>query len=170
MKKSHKAYKDFRSGLCSLDDVYKVMCQEIVKDTGATRASIWLFSQDGKKIICQLLFDKRTLGFSRDAVLSEKDFPDYFKAIQGNCIVNAADAIHHPATKCFNGAYFYPNSIVSLLDFVILNGTTPFGILCCENCGEIKNWTKKDEDYLSEQAAILSLIHSKVQKRVEETA
>lgn len=37
MKETNKAYNEFRSGRFSLDDVYKVMCQEIVNETGATR-------------------------------------------------------------------------------------------------------------------------------------
>jgi len=35
---------------------------------------------------------------------------------------------------------------------------------------EIKNWTKNDEDYLAKQAAVLGLIHFKVQKKTTEVA
>lgn len=161
MQKTLSAYGQFTKEACSLEYVFQVMCEEITETIGCTRASIWSFSEDGNEITCHSLFDLRTSEFTKGATLSETFFPTYFKAIREYCVIDAADALKHPQTECFSELYFRPNDIHSLLDYVLMIDAKPVGILCCENCGEMKQWKKEDVEFLMKQASVLGLIIKK---------
>ena len=144
-------------GTVALDDVYKEICQSICRSTGSTRSSIWLFDQLHTSIICQCLLDTRTGEYFKDVKLKEDDFPQYFSAIKSDLKIVANDAETHPNTSEFTDLYFIPNDIRSLLDHVVLKAGEPTGVLCCEHCGEIKDWSESDENYLKQMATILGM-------------
>lgn len=144
-------------GTYTLDDVYKEMCKAICENVGTTRSSIWLFNDFHSAIVCQCLYDTRTGEFYKDIKLKSDDFPSYFDAIKNDLKIIANDAENHPATKEFTDLYFIPNDIRSLLDHVVLNSGEPTGVLCCENCEYIKEWSEENENFLKQMSVILGL-------------
>ncbi len=166
MEKSKKAFTEFSEGKLDLEAFYQTMTREIVEKLGVTRASIWSFNEAGTEIFCHSLYDNRQDIFYKGIVLKEEDFPSYFSAIRDNCVINAPKADSHSATKCFNEAYFYPNNIYSLLDFIVLKKGVPYGVLCCENCDEVKNWTTEDENYLNQMSSILTLLYRRQETKL----
>lgn len=157
MDRARAALTAFRANPDTLDDLYRAICQDIVEHVGSSRASIWLFNGVKDAITSQCLFDSRDGTFSSGVTLSEDDFPQYFDAIKRDLKIVAPDAEHHPATSCFDEIYFTPLDIRSLLDFVILEGTSPIAVLCCEHCGVIKDWTEADVKYLHQMSAVLGM-------------
>jgi GAF domain-containing protein len=152
-----KLVSELAQGAITLEDAHKQMCKAITETVGSTRASVWIFNELGTAMTCAMLYDTRTSEFVKDIVLKEDDFPEYFDAIRQDLWVNAPDAEDHPATKCFTEDYFMPLDIRSLLDFVILVGGSPKGVLCCEHCGNTREWTKGDEQYLQTMAQALAV-------------
>lgn len=155
MKLSKEAFQELRNGQLAVSDFWNVVCQEITDNIGSSRASLWTFDAKRESIYCEALYDARDGRFSYGTVLRAKDFPSYFAAILQEAQVVAPDARKHPSTSCFNQLYFEPNDIHSLLDFILIDGVTPIGVLCCEHCGDVKQWTDGDVRYLQAIASIL---------------
>jgi GAF domain-containing protein len=156
MQASRAALAQLRKGAITAVDLQRTICRDIVQNVGSTRASIWLFNPLKDQITCAMLFDSRTGGFHTGAVLKADDFPDYFKAIERDLEIVAPDAANHPATKCFDEVYFVPNDIHSLLDHVVMQNEQPYAVQCCEHCGEIKNWSSDNIEYLHQMSSLLT--------------
>jgi hypothetical protein len=157
MELSRIALNEFSAGRFTSDDVHRSICKDIVSNVKTTRASVWYFDDTKEKIISACLFDVCSNIFTSGVVLKEEDFPEYFASIMKNNFVSASDAANHPATRCFDDLYFLPNDIYSLLDFIITVRTKQIAVLCCENCGSKREWSKYDHEYLSQMAQLLRL-------------
>lgn len=157
MDRARTALTAYRANPETIHDLYRAVCQDIVEHVGSTRASIWLFNEVKDTIISQCLYDSRDGTFSSGVALAEDEFPEYFDAIKRDLKIVASDAEHHPATSCFDDIYFTPLDIRSLLDFVILEGSNPIAVLCCEHCGNVKHWQESDIKYLHQMSAVLGI-------------
>lgn len=124
------------------------------------RISLWQFENNRSAIRCLLLCEEQEITEARDIVLTEADYPEYFKAILNKEVVVASDARNHPDTQCFNDSYFQPNEIYSLLDFIFHNDFQPIGIICCESRFSKVDWDKHDESMLRRVANITSMFYS----------
>ncbi len=144
MHRTQAALFGLRLGHATVEDVWKAACEDIVAATGVSRASVWAFAEDGDRLICRNLFDGVRREHRNGAVLLRADHPAYFRAITNNAKVVASDALNHPATKGFADGYFQKDDVRSLLDFIVLNGTAPVGVLCCEQSGTIREWGQAD--------------------------
>lgn len=122
----------------------------------ANLISLWNFDADFSKIQNIIALDVEAGSFSKLADLQQKDFPEYFSAIVENELIVASDARTHPMTRCFNEAYFIPNDIFSLLDFILHKDFKPVGVICCESRGKQAHWIKEDEDNLRTLAVLIS--------------
>ena len=169
MDRSKAALAALKSGTAAPDDVFRAICQDITDTVGATRASVWSFKTEGLKssITSLCLHDTRDGSFSAGVTLTEDAFPEYFEAITKDLRIVAPDALTHPATSCFDEAYFTPLDIRSLLDFVVLEKGAPVAVLCCEHCSEQKPWSSADLDYLQ---AIATVVKFAFKARVPVTA
>jgi GAF domain-containing protein len=170
MEATREALTLYKSQKDDLIKVYQSMCKDITKNVGSTRASVWLLSPLQDAIECLCLHDTRDNSFHSGSKLKEEDFGDYFQAIKKDLKIIADDAANHPATKCFDEIYFIPNDIRSLLDFVVLKSGEPIGVLCCEHCTHIKNWTETDIQYLHQMSGLLSMTVSPGEKTLRKAA
>jgi len=157
MQRARTALNEYRSNPKTVGALWEAVSRDIVDNVGSTRASVWQMNVLQDAITCLTLFDKRTDSVLSGIVLKEDDFPPYFDAIKRDMKVIADDAATHPATSCFDEVYFVPNDIRSLLDFVIMDGSTPIAVLCCENCGSVRSWTDADIGYLQSMAALVRI-------------
>ena len=133
------------------------MTAALVEETGATRASIWIYQDPlmRDRIEWLSLYDRTELNWSQGAVLSEEDFAPYFEAIRNDNLIVASDARNHPVTACFSEMYFGPLGIYSLLDVGISVAGEPFGLFCCENTTDILEWTPEHVEYLRQVGTLL---------------
>jgi PAS domain S-box-containing protein len=129
--------------------------RDIAETIDADRASIWIFDPDGESIICQQLYLKEARSFEHGAVLTKKDFSQYFEALHDDPIVLANDALAHPATKCFTDSYLNPLGIKSMLDVPIWFRGGLYGVICIESKTP-RVWEKTEVDF----AQLLSSLYS----------
>ncbi len=146
---------ELKSGQSNPDALYQIVCRTMIDHIQCTRASIWHFNLLGDEITCSALFDTRNGEFSKGLVLTEDDFPEYFAAIKKDGKIVASDALTNPSTMCFDDVYFTLLDIRSLLDFVVMKGSRPVMVLCCEHCVTKKEWTLKDYQQLNQIASML---------------
>jgi PAS domain S-box-containing protein len=111
----------------------KTLTKQVVDSINADRASIWLYGNDKKSIICQQLYIKAEDKHYQDIELFEKDFKEYFDALIENPIIVANDAETHKATSCFTETYLKPLGIKSMLDVPINYQNELIGVICIES-------------------------------------
>ena len=133
----------------------KILVKQVVDSIGADRASIWLYGEDKKSIICEQLYIKKENQYYQNIELFESDYKPYFDALADNPIIVAHDAETHPATSCFLDSYLKPLGVKSMLDVPIIYKNELIGVICIESCTP-KEWDKIEVHF----AQLLSSIYS----------
>lgn len=134
----------------------RLLMKEISEVIQVERASVWLLSENGEDMRCNLLTEARNNRFSEGAVLKRKDYPHYFEAVHKYNRVCANDAQNDPQTNEFTENYLKPLGITSMLDAGIhLNGML-IGVVCLEHTGKKRNWYPEEEAYTSAIAALIA--------------
>ncbi len=136
---------------------YSVKADKSIDDRGVSSASLWLYKDMLlNEIIAVDLFDAPSQQHFNDIHLHEDDFAPYFEAMRNDGGNDAPIAMEHPATKCFNEAYFEPNEIVSLLDVGIRYNGQLVGVFCCENIAEVMHWDDAQKAYLEQAGKLIT--------------
>lgn len=136
--------------------VFEAVCMDASENVNADLVSVWFFDEKNTQIECQCVYLRDSNEFARGLILRASDYPKYFKSIVEENIISAPDARNHPITSEFTDGYFKPNGIVSLLDFILHKDGKAVGVICCENRGEIRHWSKGDKNYLRALATLTS--------------
>ena len=144
------ALAQHQSGQCGSARVWESACTHLSESLGCTRVSLWLYSAQRDRLDELCLLDSRTGRFSSGMSLAMADFHPYFEALEKSELIDAPMARTHPATACFGDAYFLPADIHSLLDSLVFDGGEPVAVICCEHCGEPKQWSMQDQAALAQ--------------------
>lgn len=137
-------------------DVFEAVCLDVAENIGADLVSLWFCSFEGSGILCKCRYDALTGIFSEGQRLMKEDCPHYFESMIEYNYISAPDARLHPATRELTEAYFKPNGIKSLLDFILHEDFHPIGVVCCENRQRIRHWSDADKSYLRSIASLVS--------------
>lgn len=137
----------------------KEITETITDAMHVSRASIWAYHDGDQKISCLDLHEADTKAHSSGTELSKKDFPAYFKAIENEQIINAANARNHQDTLDFTEVYFKPLDIYSLLDVPFFAAGKLGGVICLENQHQIKNWTPEEVTFITSVCDILTILY-----------
>lgn len=130
------------------------MCQDASEELGCDLVSIWLFDAARDKITCQASFDRRTGGISSGEILLRRDFPTYFSHLLEETFIKAPSVRHHTSTRELTAKYFEPHGVVALLDYILHDGATPLGVICCESRTPVREWTDTHTSYLLKLTAL----------------
>ncbi|MCL1144326.1 sensor histidine kinase [Shewanella gaetbuli] len=128
----------------------KLIIESICYGLEVERAGIWRLADDRQSIECYLLIDNDTQ--QENITLTRENFPQYFNALDNERVIAASDACTNPATAEFRDIYLKPLGIVSMLDSPIRHAGKMIGIICCENRGSLKEWTRDEEVFVSSLA------------------
>gem|GEM_PF-779204 len=162
MESQHAALiKLTHSGLWSAGDE-KAACREITATAAGAlsveRVSIWRFTADRSAILCENLFVRSSGEHVDGMCLRADDFPSYFQALLNHAVLPVDDARHHPHTREFRGSYLEPLGITSMLDApVFINGILD-GVLCFEQVGPVRQWSRAEETFAVAIANLVSLM------------
>jgi GAF domain-containing protein len=140
----------------TMDTWIEVLCRLLTENIGTARASVWKYEGDTEEIICLTLFDRTKNEFTRGFKLNEKNFPDYFKELRQERIIDAEHAITDSRTSEFAETYLKPLGIVSMLDTPIFLDGTLFGVICLESL-EQKSWSLEEQMLVRSMADLCSL-------------
>ncbi|AFY56347.1 putative ATPase [Rivularia sp. PCC 7116] len=135
--------------------------QELTEKTAFTlqieRVSIWLFDDEGTKIKCVDLFEKKPHSHSQGLELFAVEYPNYFAAISSQPIVAADDAQNDINTYEFKENYLSPLNILSMLDSSLQIDGEVGGVICCEQVGSQRIWTKAEQNFIRSVANLITL-------------
>jgi GAF domain-containing protein len=121
------------------------------------RVSVWFLEGNRSKICCKDLFERASRKHSSGVELHAKDFPAYFKALEGERTIAAHDAHTDPRTSCFSTVYLAPLGINSMLDVPIWVGQRMVGVVCHEHIGPKRSWNKDEETFSYLMAGFVAL-------------
>ena len=123
-----------------LDVASRLIINSVCEGLEITRAGIWLYDEMQTLVQCTLLIDKGNDLDHESLVLTRKDFPHYFEALDSERTIAAHDALTDVATFEFAEVYLTPLGISSMLDVPIRHRGKMIGIICCEHQGEAREW------------------------------
>jgi two-component system NtrC family sensor kinase len=130
--------KDIDAGELNLAS--RLILHSVCEGLNITRAGIWLYDEMQTLIQCTLLIDKGNDLEHESLVLTRKDFPHYFEALDSERTIAADNALTNIATFEFADVYLTPLNITSMLDVPIRHRGNMIGIICCEHQGTMREW------------------------------
>jgi PAS domain S-box-containing protein/putative nucleotidyltransferase with HDIG domain len=116
------------------------------------RVSIWLLDEDGKKLLCQDLFERTARQHTAGMALVAEKYPAYFQALGSGRAIDAHDALNDPRTSEFASDYLRPLGIVAMLDAAIRVSGQLVGVVCHEHVGEPRVWLAEEITFAGEVA------------------
>jgi len=129
------------------------------KQLQTSRVSIWKFHHAPERIECEALYSGVTQSYDSGLILTQKNYPSYFRAIRTNRLINVDDAINDPRTSEFAEHYLKPLGIRSMLDAPIFSSGQFYGVLCIEHTEDIRVWDIAEMSYAASIADTFSLIN-----------
>lgn len=142
------------------DDIDGIMiefAQRIVSCLAIERLSVWLLNSNKDAIVSMGEYDVRDHSFKKDAILTKRDFPKYFKTIEENEILLAENIISHPSTHELTVDYSVPNDIISLMDIPLRMEGELIGVMCFEKTGSNERiFTEKEQTFAMSIAIVFA--------------
>lgn len=125
-----------------------------------SRVSLWFFSEDKKRIVCQLLYLQSDKSFETGAVIHEYDCPNYFNVLKNNRIISACDVQQDLRMNEFLASYLKPLNIKSMLDAPLFSNGQLSGVLCIEQTLTCREWDMAEISYVASTADAISLYYA----------
>ena len=131
----------------SRNEFLSLVTRQIAKAMGVARASVWLFDDERAALSCVNLHSEGDSSLAVGQRLLRVDHEAYFRALDSKMPIRAEDVRTHPDTKSFCAGYFASLDIRSTMDFPLALGDANYGVLCCEQVGRSRVWTRDDEEF-----------------------
>lgn len=129
------------------------------KALGVQRVSVWRLVADGSVLVCEYLHQEGQQGVYEGCILRAKDFPGYFKALENQDVIPVDDVQGATFMQEFHDLYLKPLGITSMLDAPILSGGEVCGVVCHENVGEPRRWSRQDTEFAAKIASTISRLY-----------
>ena len=153
---------------------WRALTETAARTLEVARASVWLLSEAGDRLVLADLFDRELGRHNFDDELEARRYPSYFHALSWHRAIVAPDAATDPRTREYKADYMSEHGIVSMLDAGIWQDGQARGVICLESVGERREWTDDEQQFVSSIADIAAtvLVHEALRaarKRLQET-
>jgi len=111
------------------------------------RLSMWRFNGARDAIVCVDLYERRADRHTSGLVLSRGAAPGYFAALDDERVIEATDARTDTRTRAFRDSYLVPHDIFSMLDVPLRQNSVTVGVLCAEQLGAVRTWTRDEQHF-----------------------
>jgi len=152
--------RQWRHYQTDLDSARHKITEAAASALGVERVSIWRYNQEQRTIVCDDLYEVQTSRHTSGAELSAEQYPIYFRAMETEEIIHAANAMTDPRTCEFAESYLGPQGITSLLDAPIHAGGQLVGVLCHEHVGEMRRF---HEDEISIAVLLTNMVGAAIE-------
>ncbi len=141
------------------DDIHLIMldfAKRLTRILRIERINVWLFNSDKSGMISIAEFDQRNDNYSKDSVITKKDYPNYFNLLAHNKFIYIQDCYTNELVSEMKETYFKPNDVVTLVDVPLRIGGEIFGVMCFEKTGQtIRNYTDQNLNFMYSIATVL---------------
>lgn len=135
----------------AIDAVAYKVCMTAAVTLAVQRVSIWLFSPDRRRLVCQHLYTVLTGHNEPVSVLYADDCPNYFAAIESGRALSIRDVYTDPRINELS-AYMHAHQVMSTLDAAIRMRGQVVGIVCHEQVGTARDWDVDEVAFAGEVA------------------
>jgi two-component system cell cycle sensor histidine kinase/response regulator CckA len=149
-----------------LDQAFREISEIAGLSLGASRAGIWLFTEDGEQLVCHQLYELEQNQFSQGQTLDIGRYPRYRTALQEHRYISTHDTRLDPRTKEFNEEYSNPLDIVSSLEATIRLHGKILGVFGLEQCHQTRRWMPEEEAFAGSVADLISLAYGAHERRL----
>lgn len=157
----------------NFDQKLKKIVRDSAKVTGTERASIWIFDKSKSILISKAIYELKTNKFLPRVILSEKDYPEYFKTLKSisqlKSIVVQDVTKDHFTSEILND-FLIPLGITSMLLVPITKDNDLFGVVSLSHIGENRMWTQDEQGFITSMANIISIYFESEERRIIESA
>ncbi len=144
----------------NIAECMQVITRSLSDALDIARVSIWKYNEDKTTITCMHLYEQVSGSHTQGGVLSRNEFAPYFDYLEKNMIIKAFDAETHEATSCFKIPYLQPLGIKTIVDVPIYHNNSIFGVVCCENTGQVRSYESNEIQMMVNVAEIYSYTFS----------
>jgi len=123
----------------AFDDAVQLILQSLQQGLVVRRVSLWFYGVDSQSMLCHTLLDAGTV-HQEPIQLLATEYPQYFAALRNERAIVADDAHTNQYTREFSAGYLPLYQISSMLDLPIRHLGKMIGIICCEHCGDARQW------------------------------
>ncbi|MCK5125835.1 MAG: response regulator [candidate division Zixibacteria bacterium] len=124
------------------------------------RVSIWLFNSKKTNLFCIDEYLQSANDHSSGQVLRIVDYPQYFKALQTDRIIDCKNILDDERTAEFAGSYLPVAGVVSILDGAISVAGEVVGVICSEDTNFPREWQGDEIKFIGEIASQIAAILS----------
>jgi signal transduction histidine kinase len=143
-------------GAQSVTEVFREATEIAARTLAVERAGIWLFIDRRRALRCYDLFELSRGAHSEGTVLSARDFPTYFRALEERRDIPADEAQADRITRELGEPYLAPLGIVSMLDAPIYREGKVIGVICNEHTAAPRTWTVEERDFAGSMADMVA--------------
>jgi two-component system, NtrC family, sensor kinase len=143
--------------LGELAPLCKLITEEVARQLGIERVSVWFFNEQKDALILQDLYLLSRDQHEHEGVIAQEAFGQEFQFLLTEKYVDAHDPYNDPRTAGYADAYLRPCGITSMLDAVIRMGEELVGALCLEHVGEAHRWDEREITLASQLGDQISL-------------
>jgi PAS domain S-box-containing protein len=129
------------------------------------RVGVWLFPPERDRIVAATLFDLAEAKHRSGQEVLREAYPGYFRALDQDRVIAAADAWYDPRSAELLEDYLAPLGIRALLDAPIVRGGKTVGVLCHEHFGSRRHWTTSEIDFSASMADLASMALESAERR-----
>ena len=129
-------------------------------------ATLWCVEGEpgARRLVCVTSLSDRPGEDLAGAILREEDLGEYFAALLRDGIFNSPDALNDKRLDGLRKDYLQPNRVGALLDAAARVNGEPLGVICIEQRGCGRIWSKTDELDLRRATAQISLSLTRVKE------
>jgi len=136
-----------------------LITETLSKVIDVTRVSVWRYNEQEGYLECLDLYEQLYQKHSKGTVLYQKDFPNYFIALEKEVAINADNALTNQYTFEFADVYLNPLQICSMLDIPFYIGGKLGGVICFEHQFSFRKWKVEEIMFTTSICAVISITY-----------
>ncbi len=141
----------------NIKETLETLTRNVAEVLGIERVGVWKKESDG--LVAQSIYQRSSNSFETGVKLSEKEFPEYFSAIEQARMIEASDVRQHPDTKQLAEGYFSMEGVRSVLDVPIFINGEVAGALCCAQYETMGLWDGEDINFVKSVSDFVALTY-----------
>jgi|GEM_PF-1318175 len=150
----------------NIKKAFQIIAKVGMETLRVTRASIWLFIENGRKVRCTSIYQKDNHEHAEGTILDTEMYPTYFRTLERDRLIDAGDAINDSRTKELAFTLFKPLGIQSVMDVGIRQGDRNLGILSFEFTEHVREWTLDEQAFATSLADTVALVMEQKERQL----
>jgi EAL domain-containing protein (putative c-di-GMP-specific phosphodiesterase class I)/GAF domain-containing protein len=177
MRSPDRRIEDYRRAfvlLCEepfdeLDKTLARMLEVLAITLDVNRVGFWTFEEPQQFIRCEHLYRVDQNSPMGPTLLRRADCPNYFDSLCKQLVIAVEDAQTDPRTAELRRTYLQPLDVRSMLDVPVRAFGRYLGVLCHEQTGSSREWSREDETFAAAVATQIALAFERDHARLAQT-